>query len=61
MFVPATEELVAGEIRVTVLGSGDPGSDAAGVEYMLESGTSSYLRDPDGARVGLIADPGGEM
>ncbi|GAA5151377.1 VOC family protein [Pseudonocardia eucalypti] len=35
--------------------------DAAGVPYQLESGTSIYLRDPDGARVELIADPLGEM
>jgi catechol 2,3-dioxygenase-like lactoylglutathione lyase family enzyme len=35
--------------------------DALGVEYMLESGTSIYFRDPDGARVELIADPLGEM
>lgn len=35
--------------------------DARGVEYLLESGTSIYLRDPDGARVELIADPLGEM
>jgi catechol 2,3-dioxygenase-like lactoylglutathione lyase family enzyme len=35
--------------------------DAAGVEYMLESGTSIYFRDPDGARLELIADPLGEM
>jgi catechol 2,3-dioxygenase-like lactoylglutathione lyase family enzyme len=35
--------------------------DAAGVEYLLESGTSVYFRDPDGARVELIADPLGEM
>jgi catechol 2,3-dioxygenase-like lactoylglutathione lyase family enzyme len=35
--------------------------EAAGVEYMLESGTSVYFRDPDGARVELIADPLGEM
>ncbi|HEY2204819.1 MAG TPA: VOC family protein [Pseudonocardia sp.] len=35
--------------------------DAAGAEYLLESGTSIYLRDPDGARVELIADPLGEM
>ena len=33
----------------------------AGVEYLLESGTSIYFRDPDGARVELIADPLGEM
>ena len=33
----------------------------AGVEYQLESGTSIYFRDPDGARVELIADPLGEM
>ena len=35
--------------------------DEAGVEYLLESGTSIYLRDPDGTRVELIADPLGEM
>jgi catechol 2,3-dioxygenase-like lactoylglutathione lyase family enzyme len=35
--------------------------DAAGVEYHLESGTSIYFRDPDGARLELIADPLGEM
>ncbi|ABL82185.1 MULTISPECIES: VOC family protein [unclassified Nocardioides] len=35
--------------------------DAAGVEYLLESGTSMYFRDPDGTRVELISDPLGEM
>ncbi|MCW6010939.1 VOC family protein [Micromonospora sp. CPCC 205371] len=35
--------------------------DEAGVEYLLESGTSMYFKDPDGARVELIADPLGEM
>lgn len=35
--------------------------EAAGVEYLLESGTSIYFRDPDGARLELIADPLGEM
>jgi catechol 2,3-dioxygenase-like lactoylglutathione lyase family enzyme len=35
--------------------------DAAGVEYMLESGSSNYFRDPDGARLELIHDPLGEM
>ncbi|NUR09110.1 MAG: VOC family protein [Nocardioidaceae bacterium] len=35
--------------------------DAAEVEYQLESGTSIYFRDPDGARIELIADPLGEM
>jgi catechol 2,3-dioxygenase-like lactoylglutathione lyase family enzyme len=35
--------------------------DAAGVEYLHESGTSLYFRDPDGARLELIADPLGEM
>ncbi|MHA5047673.1 VOC family protein [Streptomyces sp. SD15] len=33
----------------------------AGVEYEEESGTSLYFRDPDGARVELLADPLGEM
>jgi catechol 2,3-dioxygenase-like lactoylglutathione lyase family enzyme len=35
--------------------------DTAGVPYQTESGTSLYLRDPDGARVELICDPLGEM
>jgi len=35
--------------------------DAAGVAYQMESGTSIYFADPDGARVELIADPLGEM
>ncbi|MEU4191601.1 VOC family protein [Kribbella sp. NPDC026611] len=35
--------------------------DQAGVEYLEESGTSLYFRDPDGARIELIADPLGEM
>jgi catechol 2,3-dioxygenase-like lactoylglutathione lyase family enzyme len=35
--------------------------DAQGVDYLLESGTSIYFRDPDGARIELIADPLGEM
>lgn len=35
--------------------------EAAGVEYVRESGTSIYFRDPDGARLELIADPLGEM
>jgi len=33
----------------------------AGVDYQEESGTSIYFRDPDGARLELIADPLGEM
>lgn len=33
----------------------------AGVDFQEESGTSIYLRDPDGARIELIADPLGEM
>jgi catechol 2,3-dioxygenase-like lactoylglutathione lyase family enzyme len=35
--------------------------DAAGVPYQMESGTSIYFRDPDGARMELIADRLGEM
>ncbi|MPZ27624.1 MAG: VOC family protein [Micromonosporaceae bacterium] len=35
--------------------------DTAEVEYQQESGASIYFRDPDGARVELIADPLGEM
>jgi catechol 2,3-dioxygenase-like lactoylglutathione lyase family enzyme len=34
---------------------------AAGVDFQEESGSSIYLRDPDGTRVELIADPLGEM
>jgi catechol 2,3-dioxygenase-like lactoylglutathione lyase family enzyme len=33
----------------------------AGIEYMVESKTSMYFRDPDGARLELLADPLGEM
>src|SRR3954471_19449981 len=33
----------------------------AGVEHALHSGVSVYFRDPDGARIELIADPLGEM
>ena len=35
--------------------------DDAGVDYLLESSTSIYFRDPNGARLELIADPLGEM
>jgi catechol 2,3-dioxygenase-like lactoylglutathione lyase family enzyme len=35
--------------------------EAAGVGYQTESGSSIYLRDPDGARLELLADPLGEM
>jgi catechol 2,3-dioxygenase-like lactoylglutathione lyase family enzyme len=35
--------------------------EAAGVEYVIHSGTSMYFRDPDGARLELIADPLGQM
>ena len=35
--------------------------DASGVDYVEESGTSLYFRDPDGARLELLADPLGEM
>ncbi len=35
--------------------------DEAGVEYHSQSGTSIYFRDPNGARLELIADPLGEM
>jgi catechol 2,3-dioxygenase-like lactoylglutathione lyase family enzyme len=34
---------------------------AAGIAFQEESGTSLYFRDPDGARLELIADPLGEM
>lgn len=34
---------------------------AAGVEHQVHSGVSIYFRDPDGARLELIADPLGEM
>jgi catechol 2,3-dioxygenase-like lactoylglutathione lyase family enzyme len=35
--------------------------DDAGVEYVVESERSIYFRDPDGARLELLADPLGEM
>ena len=35
--------------------------DEAGVEYQTESGASIYFRDPNGARLELLADPLGEM
>jgi catechol 2,3-dioxygenase-like lactoylglutathione lyase family enzyme len=35
--------------------------DVAGVEHVVHSGVSIYFRDPDGARIELIADPLGEM
>jgi catechol 2,3-dioxygenase-like lactoylglutathione lyase family enzyme len=35
--------------------------DAADVPYLLESEVSLYFRDPDGARLELLADPLGEM
>ncbi|MBB4687878.1 VOC family protein [Amycolatopsis jiangsuensis] len=35
--------------------------DRAGVQYQLESGTSIYFTDPDGARIELISDDLGEM
>jgi catechol 2,3-dioxygenase-like lactoylglutathione lyase family enzyme len=35
--------------------------EAAGIEYVVESETSIYFPDPDGARLELLADPLGEM
>ena len=35
--------------------------EAAGVEHAVHSEVSVYFRDPDGARLELIADPLGEM
>ncbi len=35
--------------------------DDEGVEYVIHSEVSVYFRDPDGARMELIADPLGEM
>ncbi len=35
--------------------------DDAHVEYIVESEKSIYFRDPDGARLELLADPLGEM
>ncbi|MFJ9761938.1 VOC family protein [Streptomyces sp. NPDC101149] len=35
--------------------------EQAGVEHAVHSGVSVYFRDPDGARIELIADPLGEM
>jgi Lactoylglutathione lyase and related lyases len=46
---PATWERLRGKL------------EAAGVPYQIESGASIYFRDPDGARLELLADPLGEM
>jgi catechol 2,3-dioxygenase-like lactoylglutathione lyase family enzyme len=35
--------------------------DDAGIDYHMESDVSIYFRDPDGARLELLADPLGEM
>ena len=35
--------------------------EAAGIAYQEESGASLYFRDPDGARLELLADPLGQM
>jgi catechol 2,3-dioxygenase-like lactoylglutathione lyase family enzyme len=35
--------------------------EAAGIEHVIHSKVSVYFRDPDGARLELIADPLGEM
>jgi catechol 2,3-dioxygenase-like lactoylglutathione lyase family enzyme len=35
--------------------------DDAGIDYAIHSEVSMYFRDPDGARIELIADPLGEM
>jgi catechol 2,3-dioxygenase-like lactoylglutathione lyase family enzyme len=35
--------------------------DEAGVAHEVHSGVSVYFKDPDGARIELIADPLGEM
>jgi catechol 2,3-dioxygenase-like lactoylglutathione lyase family enzyme len=35
--------------------------EEAGIEHVVHSGVSVYFRDPDGARLELIADPLGEM
>jgi catechol 2,3-dioxygenase-like lactoylglutathione lyase family enzyme len=35
--------------------------EGAGVPHEVHSGVSVYFRDPDGARIELIADPLGEM
>jgi catechol 2,3-dioxygenase-like lactoylglutathione lyase family enzyme len=35
--------------------------EQAGVSHEVHSGVSVYFRDPDGARIELIADPLGEM
>ena len=42
-------------------GTWSASSTAAGVEHEVHSEVSVYFRDPDGARIELIADPLGEM
>jgi catechol 2,3-dioxygenase-like lactoylglutathione lyase family enzyme len=46
---PATWERLRGKL------------EAAAVPHRIESGASVYFRDPDGARLELLADPLGEM
>ena len=46
---PATWERLRGKL------------EAAGVPHQVESGASIYFKDPDGARLELLADPLGEM
>ena len=48
-------------VEPDALGAPRANLDEAGMEYLAESGTSIYFRDPDGARLELIADPLGEM
>jgi catechol 2,3-dioxygenase-like lactoylglutathione lyase family enzyme len=52
---------IAISVRLEAWNAAKARLDEAGVEYHLESGTSMYFRDPDGARLELIADPLGEM
>jgi catechol 2,3-dioxygenase-like lactoylglutathione lyase family enzyme len=61
------QEVLGGLHHIAI--SVDPGTwerlrgklEAAGVPYQMESGASIYFRDPDGARLELLADPLGEM
>ncbi|WP_139316911.1 MULTISPECIES: VOC family protein [unclassified Pseudonocardia] len=52
---------IAISVEPSVWGSIVARLSEAGVEHEVHSGVSVYFRDPDGARVELIADPLGEM
>lgn len=65
--LPASQEVVGGLHHVAISVEPDRWKhlvgklDEAGVDYVIHSEVSAYFRDPDGARLEIIADPLGEM